>query len=161
MGAMTDDNIYSVEKIVASRVHRNKKQYLIKWEGFDSSENTWEFARDILCKELIDEFEKNKRRKTSKDSSKSTSKKVSEVETKDKDAPVKRESLNTRFSNEWHDDCDFIESVYKDDKKKALMCEIMFKSGKKLAVEVKEVHDKCPVKLLEYYEKNINFMDDE
>merc|ERR1711915_992318 len=142
---MTDDNIYSVEKIVASRVHRNKKQYLIKWEGFDASENTWEFAKDILCKELIDEFERSKRKKTSKDAGKAPSKDATKADSKE--ASGNKEPINTTFSNEWHDDCEFIESVYKDDKKKALMCEIVFKNGKKLAVEVKEVHDKCPVKL--------------
>lgn len=60
---MSDDNIYQVEKIVNSRIHKGRKQYLIKWEGFPSNENTWEYAKDVLSKELINEFEQQQKRK--------------------------------------------------------------------------------------------------
>jgi len=50
-----------VEKIVSKRYHpRNKRfEYLIKWEGMDSSSNTWEPVSVLGdCKPLLDDFEK-------------------------------------------------------------------------------------------------------
>lgn len=137
---MTED-IFTVEKIVDSRTSKGKKEYLIKWEGFDDKDNTWEAAKNILCKELIDEFEKNKKQKTSK--------------------KVKPSTISIEISNEWHDDVSHIESVYKDDASNSLKCDIIFTNNSKISVDNKQAHLKCPIKLLEYYEKNINFVDEQ
>lgn len=137
---MSDDNIYNVEKIVDSRIISGKKQYLIKWEGFDDNENTWEKASDILCKDLIDDFERKKKQSKKKKSSK---------------------KIDLIISNEWHDDVDFIDSVYQTEKGDVLLCDLVFSNGKTFTVETKDVHVKCPLKLIEYYEKNINFTDSE
>ena len=53
-----------VEAIVDKRaiaLHDGKEgvQYLIKWEGFDAKENSWEAVDNIFCVEKIEEFEKN------------------------------------------------------------------------------------------------------
>ena len=36
------DEIYEVEKIIARKIYKNKKYYLIKWLCFPISESTWE-----------------------------------------------------------------------------------------------------------------------
>ena len=33
---------YEAEKILDSRLHRGKLQYLVKWKGYPNEENTWE-----------------------------------------------------------------------------------------------------------------------
>jgi chromobox protein 1/chromobox protein 5 len=33
---------YEVEEILDERMHQNKKQYLVKWKGYDRAEATWE-----------------------------------------------------------------------------------------------------------------------
>ena len=38
------DKEYGVEKILDGRLWRKQKQYLMKWEGYPDSENTWELA---------------------------------------------------------------------------------------------------------------------
>jgi hypothetical protein len=38
---------FEVEKVLNSRLHRRKVQYLVKWVGYDDSENTWEPARNL------------------------------------------------------------------------------------------------------------------
>jgi len=51
---------YEVEAILDSRLYRKKLQYLIKWEGYDVSENSWQTKEEIRnCPELIAEFHLN------------------------------------------------------------------------------------------------------
>ncbi|KKZ66976.1 hypothetical protein EMCG_07334, partial [[Emmonsia] crescens] len=37
-----EETEYLVEEILDKRIHYNKVQYLVKWEGYPSSENSWE-----------------------------------------------------------------------------------------------------------------------
>ncbi|VDH96760.1 Hypothetical predicted protein [Mytilus galloprovincialis] len=40
-------DIYDVERILKCRKRGNIKQYLIKWQGYSSSQNTWEPSNNI------------------------------------------------------------------------------------------------------------------
>ncbi|XP_048860963.1 chromodomain Y-like protein 2 isoform X1 [Brienomyrus brachyistius] len=55
---MASGDLYEVERIVDKR--RNKKgkwEYLIRWKGYGSSEDTWEPENHLLhCEEFIDQF---------------------------------------------------------------------------------------------------------
>lgn len=43
-----DDSIeYTVQEIVASRLHYNQLQYRIKWKGWDTSHDTWESSENV------------------------------------------------------------------------------------------------------------------
>jgi len=55
-------DVYVVESIVAKRKFRNKFEYLVKWKGYSSDDNTWENAAKMKedIPELVKEFEKNK-----------------------------------------------------------------------------------------------------
>ena len=51
---------YEVENILDRKHENGEKFYLVKWKGFDSSENSWEPIRNLIhSKELIKEFELN------------------------------------------------------------------------------------------------------
>ena len=48
---------YEVETIIGTRKHRNRREYLIKWKGYGSHENSWEPATHLTnAKDLISEF---------------------------------------------------------------------------------------------------------
>lgn len=61
ISVMSDDGSgeeeYSVEKILEKRLHHGKVEYLIKWEGYPDSENTWEPQANLDCPDIIKAFE--------------------------------------------------------------------------------------------------------
>jgi len=78
---------YTVEKILDKRIRGGKTEYLIKWEGYPDSENTWEPEDNLDCPDLISAFEEKskqkkeeKKRKKEAESSSSGKKKQKLVE---------------------------------------------------------------------------------
>jgi len=47
---------WEVEKILDSRWHRRRFQYLIKWKGYGREHNSWESASKVSAPTLIAEF---------------------------------------------------------------------------------------------------------
>jgi hypothetical protein len=45
---LTSLNKAREEAIIAHRKQGRQTQYLVKWKGYNSSENTWLFERDLL-----------------------------------------------------------------------------------------------------------------
>ncbi|XP_035222659.1 uncharacterized protein LOC118195446, partial [Stegodyphus dumicola] len=64
--AEADEEIFKVEKILAKRFRHGRFEYLIKWKGYPSSENTWEPKENILSPALLAEFEKRHNQLVSK-----------------------------------------------------------------------------------------------
>lgn len=86
--AMNGEETWQAEAIVGCRGSREADfQYLVKWEGFGSEENTWEKGKEIeeSCEELIFAFEllsttaAAKRRKKTKEHLKQAKKRKSEL----------------------------------------------------------------------------------
>ena len=59
------DDIYIVEKILKKkRNERGEVRYLVKWDGYDSSENTWEPPVNFSgCPQVLENFEKKRLRR--------------------------------------------------------------------------------------------------
>jgi hypothetical protein len=69
--ASEGERLYNIEKIVGHKIIKKVRYYRIKWEGYPSSENTWEpvdVLEDCGCLELVEEYHRNDecRRKTKK-----------------------------------------------------------------------------------------------
>lgn len=60
-----DSKDYAVEKILDDKLMGKKRQYLVRWEGFESDDDSWQPAENLNCPEKIAVYEKNKK-KTSK-----------------------------------------------------------------------------------------------
>ena len=60
-GATADGETYEVEELLAERIRdkggRVLTEYLVKWVGYSTEDNTWEPHRNILDVELMHKFE--------------------------------------------------------------------------------------------------------
>jgi hypothetical protein len=54
---------YEVEEIISDRTIRRKRQYLVKWKGYPSSENSWVAANDMRTPQLLKDYHDSKGRK--------------------------------------------------------------------------------------------------
>jgi transposase InsO family protein/murein DD-endopeptidase MepM/ murein hydrolase activator NlpD len=53
-----DEREWEVEEIRNHRIYDNETEYLIKWKGYDNSENTWEPVENLTgCKQLLEEYQ--------------------------------------------------------------------------------------------------------
>jgi hypothetical protein len=58
-----DGRIYTIEKILKKRVRNGQTFYKIHWAGFSAAHDTWEPAKNILDKILLEQFEQENRKK--------------------------------------------------------------------------------------------------
>jgi hypothetical protein len=58
---LDNDGIYIVEKIVDHRIRYGKKQYFVKWDGYDTDDNTWEPAAKLRTevRDVVDDYERD------------------------------------------------------------------------------------------------------
>lgn len=56
--AKQSNNEYEVEAVVDSKTVKGKTKYLIRWKGFEESDDTWEPEDTLHCPELIRAFNK-------------------------------------------------------------------------------------------------------
>lgn len=54
---------FTVEKILDKRVRASKVEYLIKWEGYPDTENTWEPQENLDCPDIISAYEEKSAKK--------------------------------------------------------------------------------------------------
>lgn len=58
-----EEEEFSVEKILDKRVRNSKVEYLIKWEGYPDTENTWEPQDNLDCPDIISAYEDKSEKK--------------------------------------------------------------------------------------------------
>jgi len=54
---------FTVERILDKRVRNSKVEYLIKWEGYPDTENTWEPQENLDCPDIISAYEERAEKK--------------------------------------------------------------------------------------------------
>nr|CAH8865448.1 unnamed protein product [Trichobilharzia regenti] len=62
-GRSRTSDVYRVEHLVDKRIRGNRTEYLVKWKNWSDEHNTWEPAKNILDKRLIESYERREKRK--------------------------------------------------------------------------------------------------
>jgi len=47
---------FNVEKILEERTKHRRKEYLVKWEGYSDSENTWEPYKNVKMSSVFQNY---------------------------------------------------------------------------------------------------------
>merc|ERR1712170_230781 len=129
----SDEEEYSVEKVVDKRTGRNGKiEYLLKWKGYGDEDNTWEPKENLDCNDLIDEFEKKRKEKKKKG---------------DDDKP---RGFDRRLDPE--------RIIGATDSSGELMFLIKWKGSDEAdLVPAKEANTKCPQTVIKFYEERLTW----
>lgn len=130
-----EEEIYDVEAIVKHRILKGKKQYLIKWLGYPSSQNTWEDEDNIFCEELKRAYEDS----------------ISQPK------PAKKaQKFEQAVTNEWGAIVKEVIGVSKGENNQ-LEVEYLTVDGRRCICTSDEIHIKAPIHLLKFYEQNLSF----
>lgn len=58
-----DPDVYEVEEVLDTKTTtRGQRQYLIKWKGYDHTENSWEPIKNLNCPGLLEQFHRRDQR---------------------------------------------------------------------------------------------------
>lgn len=93
--SLDSDETYKVEAILKHRKRNGKVFYLIKWEGYDESQNTWEPEDNLSCPDILAKYiEKLEKEQKAKEEEKRIKKENSQKNLKAKKEREKQKNSN-------------------------------------------------------------------
>lgn len=96
---MLGNKLWVVEKILSFKKEGKKKLYLVKWLGWDDTENTWETEENLFSvKEMLQEFKKNAQLSDTSDDEDGKSKKHSIKSKRGESSPEIEEIYDPRIA---------------------------------------------------------------
>jgi chromobox protein 1 len=54
---------YEVEKVIDDRIRKGKQEFLVKWKGYPSEENTWEPYNNLKDNQQFKNYQKKMKKK--------------------------------------------------------------------------------------------------
>ncbi|KAI7817882.1 chromobox protein, partial [Gamsiella multidivaricata] len=148
-------DVYEVEKVVGHKRDRGVLSYHLKWKGYSDADNTWEREKSVFCKDLVaeywDEWERAGGRRTDIRGSIM------------KPNIVRRSSVAHKASGSkvewtsWDEHLECVQTVERSRKKDKMTVHLTWKDGKDTEHPIEDAHQKCPQKLIQFYEKHLKF----
>ncbi|OMJ23931.1 Chromatin-associated protein swi6 [Smittium culicis] len=181
-----EEDVYSVERLCDHKYIAAKKsfKYLVKWEGYPESDNTWEDEENIMSEALLKQYwDRLETQGITKESIMNPSAKLkkrtsmaNKTPTSSVKDPKKRHissgansSDNNLISNSnsipddfppedesWEDLVDKIDTVDRTPDN-GLVVYIEWKNGKKTVHPSSVINLKCPQKIIKFYEERLRF----
>ncbi|KXN74070.1 hypothetical protein CONCODRAFT_77063 [Conidiobolus coronatus NRRL 28638] len=166
----SDDEVYFVEEILDHQTTEKGTKYYIKWEGYDTSFNTWEFEENLDCPDILEKYlikinERNqlhpkKKHKHPGRPSRSNSLKPPEIQYEEiEKIPVVMGYPSERELEDWdnwEDEAEMVMSVKKYSEK-AIYAIVAWKNGIYSAVKIEEAHKNLQNLMLNFYYSNLKF----
>lgn len=108
-GAKTDD-LFTVEKLIDVRTKYNKRQFLVRWDGYDSSEDTWEYVEELrkYVPDIVKDYEAQLKRKRQR---KAEDDRDISRQTQKKETPARDEDSDDDEGADEHEEGDDEEAV--------------------------------------------------
>ncbi|XP_077993556.1 chromobox protein homolog 3-like isoform X2 [Glandiceps talaboti] len=147
-----EEEEYQVEKVVDKRIKGGKIEYLLKWKGYDDTENTWEPKENLDCPDLIAEYEdKHKegpKRKSTVNGAEETKKKKPKKDTSKQDSGLR--GFARKLDPE--------RIIGATDSNGELMFLMKWKGSDEAdLVPAKEANVKCPQIVISFYEERLTW----
>ncbi|KAJ2506324.1 hypothetical protein GGI11_006704 [Coemansia sp. RSA 2049] len=172
-----DDEVYVVEKILDDRQASNGvTEYLIKWEGYLNSENSWEGEENILDKDILKVYWEQKKKAAAARKAAAAMKRNNSNSGNSNTSTGKRQRqtnngsgvADAKKSTEYDSDSDgpdakdwepLVESIDTVDRldDQSLVVFISWKNGKYTKHPANVVYEKCPQLMLKFYEERVRF----
>lgn len=155
---MSEEEEYIVEKVVDKRLNKHGKvEYLLKWQNYPSSQNTWEPEEHLNCPDLIAVFEESLSNRP-KDEKKSI-RKTMKIGSKSSKKTKSTETVKTDVTKKLELNIERIVSVINENN--VLYICVKWESVKDFEwIPSQIVHKKSPQLLIDYYERHISWIDD-
>jgi len=168
-----EDGVYIVEKIMGHDFKRDGLLLHVKWKGYDKPEDyTWEPEDNLLegAEELLKEYydsiggrpEKQSKKRKAQSETKATPdkaelKKPRRPNAADQDSEEDDLEKPPRSSN-WERDVVKVETIQRD-AHRGLIAFLHWEDGKTYKVSIQQCYEKCPMKMLRFYEQHLVFKD--
>ncbi|RJE17986.1 heterochromatin protein [Aspergillus sclerotialis] len=168
------ENEFIVEKIVGHEFRKNKLFLVVKWKDWDNPEDlTVEPEENILenAKEIVDEYYKSQggrpekgpgRKRKSTGGAKQIAEKA-EPKRRKKSQPAEATPEGDDVADwvpkgkSWENDVELVDTIIRDQESNSLVAYLHWKNGKKSRVSLDTCYEKCPMKMLKFYEQHLVF----
>ncbi|KAK2761755.1 hypothetical protein FQN54_001583 [Arachnomyces sp. PD_36] len=179
-----EEDVYVVERVVGHEFGKNGSLLLqVKWKGYDKPEDqTMEPEENLLegAKDILEKYYKKqggrpvkpkparaagKKRKSlpepkaKKETPKKRGKRNENVDDSSDEAQAQNPYSWIPRSKVWDDEVDIVETILRD-KDGDLYAYINWRNGKKSKLSIAVCYERCPQKMLQFYERHLTFKDE-
>ncbi|KAE8160137.1 hypothetical protein BDV40DRAFT_220419 [Aspergillus tamarii] len=174
-----EEGVYVVEKILGHDFAKNGTLLLqVKWKGYDDpADETMEPEENLLegAKDLVEEYYRVRGGRPEKPQRGKRKSMTGPKPTPEKSEPKRRRKSRAEAATEtpddddgdlpdwvprsknWENEVQTVDTILRDAETSSLIAYLHWKNGKKSKVSLETCYEKCPRKMLKFYEEHLVF----
>ncbi|KAB8262769.1 hypothetical protein BDV32DRAFT_18087 [Aspergillus pseudonomiae] len=174
-----EEGVYVVEKILGHDFAKNGTLLLqVKWKGYDDpADETMEPEENLLegAKDLVEEYYRVHGGRPEKPQRGKRKSMTGPKQTPEKSEPKRRRKSRAEAATEtpdeddadlppwvprtgsWENEVQNVDTILRDAETSTLIAYLQWKNGKKCKVSLETCYDRCPRKMLKFYEEHLVF----
>ncbi|KAE8135799.1 hypothetical protein BDV38DRAFT_121937 [Aspergillus pseudotamarii] len=174
-----EEGVYVVEKILGHDFAKNGTLLLqVKWKGYDDpADETMEPEENLLegAKDLVEEYYRVQGGRPEKPQRGKRKSMTGPKQTPEKSEPKRRRKSRAEAATEtpddddgdlpdwvprsknWENEVQTVDTILRDAETSSLIAYLHWKNGKKSKVSLETCYEKCPRKMLKFYEEHLVF----